>query len=89
MAQNAMIGGVMKRRARAAERALKEAKRTAGTRERAAAVERELTGKRRPFLTLSEKPTRRRGLPKKRPTVIEKALGRHGSKGRKRASRKG
>jgi hypothetical protein len=89
MAQNAMIGGVMKRRARAFDRALKEAKRTAGSREKAAAVEREMTGKKRPFVTLSPKPTRRRGLPKKRPNVIEKALGRHGSKGKKRASKKG
>jgi len=89
MATNAMIGGVLKRRAREEERALKEAKRTAGTRERAAEIERELTGKRRPFQTLSPKPTRRRGVPKKRPTVIEKALGRHGSKGKKRASKKG
>jgi hypothetical protein len=89
MAQNAMMGGVMKRRARAVDRALKEAKRTAGTRERAEAIEREMTGKKRPFVTLSPKPTRRRGLPKKRPTVIEKALGKHGSKGKKRAARKG
>ena len=59
------------------------------TRERAEAIEREMTGKKRPFVTLSPKPTRRRGLPKKRPTVIEKALGKHGSKGKKRAARKG
>jgi len=89
MAQNAMVGGVMKRRARADERALKEAKRTAGTRERADAIEREWTGKKRPFVTLSPKPTRRRGLPKKRAATVEKALGRHGSKGKKRAARKG
>jgi hypothetical protein len=79
----------MKRRARAFDRALKEAKRTAGTKERAAAIEREMLGTKRPFVTLSDKPTRRRGVPKKRPTVIEKALGKHGSKGRKRAARKG
>ena len=89
MAQNAMIGGVAKRRARAFARAVKKAKRTAGDRERAAAMERALTGKKRPFVTLSPKPTRRPGLAKKRPTVIEKALGKHGSRDRKRAARKG
>jgi hypothetical protein len=88
MSINAMIGGVAKRRIRKVDRTLKEAKRTAGTHERADAVERELTGKKRPFLTRSEKPTHVRGLPKKRPNVVEKVLGKHGSKGRKRAARK-
>jgi hypothetical protein len=88
MSRNAMLGGVAKRRIRAVDRAVKEAKRTAGTHERADAVERELTGSKRPFLTRSSKPTHVRGVPKKRPTVVEKALGKHGSKGRKRAARK-
>jgi hypothetical protein len=86
-AANAEIG-LRKKEARAFQRALAEAKRTAGTRDAAAAVERAITGARRPFVILSPKPTRRRGLPKKRPQVIEKALGKHGSKGKKRGARK-
>jgi hypothetical protein len=88
MAENAMIGGVVKRRARQRARAVKEAKRTAGTRERAASIERAMTGRKGPAVTPSSRRTRR-GLAKKVAPVIEKTLGRHGSKGRKRASAKG
>jgi hypothetical protein len=77
-----MLGGIAKRRTRAADRALIEAKRKAGTHERAESIELEATGRHRPFVTRSSHPTQVRGLPKKRPNVIEKALGKHGSKGR-------
>lgn len=88
MAMNAMIGGILQRRRREEERALKTAKRNAGTHERADAIERAATGKHRPFTTRSSHPTHVAGVPKKRPNVIEKVLGKHGSKGRKRAARK-
>lgn len=88
MATNAMLGGMQRRRARAAERVLAEAKRTAGTHERADEIERAATGQKRPFTTRSSKPTHVAGVPKKRPTVVEKVLGKHGAKGKKRAARK-
>ena len=81
--------GLRKRRARQAERAVEQAKRNAGNAAEAAAVERRMTGKpSRAAVTPPSKPTQRRGTPRKRPAAVEKALGRHGSKGKKRAARK-
>lgn len=80
--------GLRRRRSRDFKRALDEAKRTAGSRAAAARVEERMTGAKRSSYTESQRPSRR-GLPRKQPRVVEKALGRHGAKGKKRAARKG